>query len=430
MRVCLLFALLLFTLSSWANPQGRRGSTLTDLRHRQAFILELLARVQMQAILNHQMALSIRHCHVNSRDTSEECALVRKTILTPFVQVVADARRALLLGFRDGLAEGNVFKIYDGVGGMWNLGTYKDVDWVNATPVETKAAQETISRWRSQARSEASRNANIGSNGPRHERFVKLKVREKRVDSLEEYKAILSQIVLLQPFSAATVTRSNVRAALDVIVQRGSEELQTLKRAARIAEVWMRDPESCAETVDGQSAHRSVSGGGGMAMPSALADCIQTPTQLSALLDYRSIVQGIVTDVPSFARVAQSMERVRTARSLLTGAMIAFPTLAVCFFAAPIVAVPVGGASGMVSFLQSQSDYNRVRRRELSRIVNEAGDVDWDALKSARLMRNVNVVLLPFFGAGRYIGPFARASAARTYLQGTLRLQNLILRRI
>ena len=110
--------------------------------------------------------------------------------------------------------------------------------------------------------------------------------------------------------------------------------------------------------------------------------------------------------------------------------MIAVPTLAVCIFAPPMVAVPAGALAGGLSLLQAQNDYNQVRRREISRVINENGDVDWDALKNARLMRNVSVVLLPFFGAGRFIGPFARATAARTYLSGTVRLKRLILRRL
>lgn len=422
----LLLSALVLLISFAALAQRGRQSTLAELRQRQHFMVELLARVQMQAILNHQMALSIRNCHINPRNNSEECRIVRETMLTPFRQVVADARMFLLLGYRDSVFGERYYNLNTG---MSDLGTYKDRSWSDATSVETNAASGLLDRWVTQFSGEASRNRRLATRDQRV-RYTYLKVRQMRVQMLEEYKAILSQIVLLQPFTASSVNPTNLRAALDTIVQRGAAELDTLKRAARIAENWMRDPVSCAQTIDYQTRNPSVSGDAGMALPTPLSYCIQTPPQLSALLDYRSIVEGLVTDFPEYQRVARSVESERTARSLGMAAMIAIPTLAVCIFAPPLVAIPAGAVAGGVALLQSQGDYNRVRNREISRVVNEAGDVDWEALKSARLMRNISVVLLPFFGAGRYIGPFARATASRNYLQGSIRLKRLILRRL
>jgi len=50
-------------------------------------------------------------------------------------------------------------------------------------------------------------------------------------------------------------------------------------------------------------------------------------------------------------------------------------------------------------------------------------------LKSARLSRNISVVLLPFFGGGRYVGPFLKNSSAGKYLLGTAKLKRMILKR-
>ena len=426
--VCqLILASLLFACATASAQPRRRMNTLQELQMRQAFMVELLARVQMQAILNHQMAISIRNCLVNTRNNSQECQVARESIITPFQQVVADARMFLLMSYRDSVFGENYFRLNTNLA---NLSTYKDNRWQAASPGEIQVAQRLINEWRKEASGEASRNRNIGSTGPRHNRFVQLKVREKRVHLLEEYKAILSQIVLLQPFTNTAVNPTNLRAALDTIIQNGAAEIETLKRAARYAENWLRDPASCAETVDYQSTHPSVSGDGGMAMPAPLAYCINTPPALTSLMDYRAIVDGLVTDFPEYQQISRSVTSERTARTLGIAAMIAIPTLAVCIFAPPMVAVPAGALAGGLSLLQAQNDYNQVRRREISRVINENGDVDWDALKNARLMRNVSVVLLPFFGAGRFIGPFARATAARTYLSGTVRLKRLILRRL
>lgn len=376
----------------------------------------------MEAILNHQMSLTIKKC-LSPANRTAECIHTRAEIIEPFKKVVRDARMFLLASYRDKIFGEQFFRLNSSLG---NLSTYKETAWKKATPQEVQAATNLINKWKREASEEAARMKNVGSRGAKHDRFVGLKVREKRVTLLNSYKEILSQIIILQPFSDATATNQNITSALNLIISRSDKELETLKKAARSAENWMENPESCAETIDYQMSNPSLSGGMGIPVYAA---CINTPTSLASLMDYKGIVEGMEQENPAFKRVFKSVRSERTARSLGIGAMILIPTLAVCILAPPLVAVPAGAAVGGLSLLQSQADYNRVKRREISRVINERGNADWDALKSARLSRNISIVLLPFFGGGRYVGPFLRNSSAGKYLLGTAKLKRMILKR-
>lgn len=411
-----------FKVSHRAPAATKRLSTLQELKLRQEALLELLGRVQMEAILNHQMSLTIKKC-INTANRSAECLHTRAEIIEPFKKVVRDSRMFLLGGYRDKVFGEQFYKLNTS---MNNLSTYKETSWAKATPTEITAATNVINKWKREASEEAASKKNVGARGAKHDRFVALKVRQKRVRLLDAYKEILSQIVILQPFSGTTVTNQNLTAALNLIISRSTKELESLKKAARAAENWMENPESCAETVDYQLSNPMAAGG--MGMP-AIAACVYTPTSLASLMDYKGIVEGLEQENPAYQKVFKSVRSERTARSLGIGAMILIPTLAVCIFAPPLVAVPAGAAAGGLSLLQSQAEYNRVKRREISRVINERGTVDWEALKSARLSRNISIVLLPFFGGGRYVGPFLKNSAAGKYLLGTSKLKRMILKR-
>lgn len=400
----------------------KRLSTLQELKLRQEALLELLARVQMEAILNHQMSLTIKKC-INAANRSAECVHTRAEIIEPFKKVVRDARIFLLGAYRDRVFGEQYFKLNSS---MNNLSTYKEKSWTKATTTEITAATNVINKWKREASEEAATKKNVGARGAKHDRFVALKVREKRVKLLDAYKEILSQIVILQPFTATAVTNQNLSAALDLIISRSTKELESLKKAARAAENWMENPESCAETIDYQMSNPMLAGG--MGIPTYAA-CINTPTSLAALMDYKGIVDGMEQEHPDFQRVFKSVRSERNARALGIGAMLLIPTLAVCVLAPPLVAVPAGAAAGGLALVQSQVEYNRVKRREISRVINERGTVDWDALKTARLSRNISIVLLPFFGGGRYVGPFLKNSSAGKYLLGTSKLKRMILKR-
>ncbi len=411
-----------FNVSHRAPAATKRLSTLQELKLRQEALLELLGRVQMEAILNHQMSLTIKKC-INTANRSAECLHTRAEIIEPFKKVVRDSRMFLLGAYRDRVFGEQYFKLNTS---MSNLSTYKETSWSKATAAEITAASGVINKWKREASEEAARMKNVGSKGAKHDRFVALKVRQKRVNLLDAYKEILSQIVILQPFSGTSVTTQNLTSALNTIISRSTKELESLKKAARIAENWMENPESCAETVDYQLSNPMAAGG--MGIPT-FAACINTPSSLASLMDYKGIVDGMEQENPAYKRVFKSVRSERNARSLGIGAMLLIPTLAVCVLAPPLVAVPVGAAAGGLSLLQSQVEYNRVKRREISRVINEKGTVDWEALKSARLSRNISVVLLPFFGGGRYVGPFLKNSSAGKYLLGTAKLKRMILKR-
>lgn len=404
-----------------AATRPARLSTLQELKLRQSAMLELLGRVQMEAILNNQMAIKIRRC-LDRNNKSQECVYARAQIIEPFKQVVADARMHLLVGYRDQVRGERFYTLNSS---MNNLHTYKETAWKRATTLEIQVATRVLNGWKNKASDEASRNRKISGDRAKQDRYVQLKVRANRVANLNAYKEMLSQIILLQPFNDVTATDQNIRAALDVIVQRSQRELQSLARAARYAETWMKDPESCAETVDYQINNPSFTGS---PMPAPLAYCINTPSSLASLLDYRGIVAGMSMENALYKKVFESVQSERTARTIGIAALIAIPTLAVCIFAPPLVAIPAGAGAGGLALLQSQHEYNQVKQREISRVINETGDVDWEALKSARLSRNISIVLLPFFGAGRFAGPFLRNSAAGKYLIGISQLKRNILR--
>ena len=130
-------------------------------------------------------------------------------------------------------------------------------------------------------------------------------------------------------------------------------------------------------------------------------------------------------DYPQFSPVLKSLRSEKTARAIMTGAIIALPTLTICILAPPMIAITAGAAAGGLSFLMEQNNYNQVRRRELSKVVNPDANVDWEALKMGRLSRNISAVLVPFFGAGKYVSPLFKSGApAAKYMIGLTKFKN------
>lgn len=413
-RACIVS--IVFTLTLAAHATGL--ATLHELRLRQSFIVELLARAQFETILNHRILLSNRRCLANPRNTSEECALVRQQ-MSYFPRVVAEARMSLLLGYQDQVIGRDNFSVLNW--GLDDLGTYKDRRWSPATLPEIHSAEAIKSRWEREAEAESSRYHRLTQ--AQRRRMAGLILRSRRVQRLADYKSLTSTILLLQPFASPTVTTANIRSAVDDLVRRSTRELARLREAAVLAERWVAQARSCAETVDYQLAHPTEAMTYGL-MPS----CIHTPGALADLIDYRAAVDGIIVEFPGFRRALTTISNERTARQISSAFLLAAPTMALCFLAPPIVSVPVGAIAGGLSLLASQQDYNRVRDRELGRMVDLNQEVDWEELKSAQLGRNLDVLLLPMFGGVHSAGAITRSAPVRSYLSSLARLKQLVLR--
>jgi hypothetical protein len=410
MKLLVAFTTFLSLSSVWCN------STLQELTERQNFLTELLVRIQTETILNHESNSRITACQ-NKNNRSADCEIARNQVFAPFPEVVNQARLHLALGYRDGFFGGSFTKLNSGLG---PLGTYKDVSWEKLTANEEKIAQAVMDKYIAEGRTEARKNPKVGSVGSKHERFVQLYVRTKRMAHLQLYKDLLSQIVLLQYMSDERVNSQTLGNAFAKLMERSRKEVNQLSRTARIAENWIKTRNSCAETIDYQLRNPSVHGG-----ILSMSYCIQTPSALLSLLDYKGAVDGLVMDYPQFAKVAKSLRSEKTARAIVTGAFIVLPTLAVCILAPPMIAVTAGAAAGGLSLLLEHNNYNQIRRRELSKVVNPEANVDWEALKMGRLSRNISAVLLPFFGAGKYISPMFKSGApAARYMIGLTKFKN------
>lgn len=405
-----MFSVFILTLSMTAVAAE---STLQELTKRQNFLTEVLIRVQTEAILNHEAVKRIVGC-MNRTKKTPDCEIARAQVLAPFPQIVSEARLHLAMGYRDGLFAGGFSRINSKLS---PLGTYKDIKWEPLTAKEEAVATTLMNRYVAAARAEASKNPKIGQSGAKHERFVNLAVREKRLNHLNVYKNLISHIVLLQYMRDERVNDSTLREAFARLLDRSTKEINTLSKAAVSAENWVKSRVSCAETIDYQLNNPSPYGG--------MSYCINTPSSLLSLLDYKAAIDGVILENPSYSKTLKNLQSERTGRSILTAAMIGLPTLAICVLAPPLVAIPVGAASGGLALLDAQNEYNKIRRRELSTVINASGAVDWNALKGGRMARNISVALVPFFGAGKYVSPIMKSATkpAGKYISGMMKLK-------
>lgn len=411
----LLFITACLGLSALAHAE----TILAELTRRQNFMVELLTRIETETILNHEATRSLLNCVSNANNRSERCQAARDTVLAPFPQVVREARVNLALGYRDSVLHPYMGDVYTLNSSLNDLHTYKDVSWSPLTDRERQVIQGVLDGYIRDARAEADRNPKVArQTQAQKERFIRLYVRSKRVAHLEVYKANCSQIVLLQYISGNVVNDQVLRPALTKMLERSAKELETLKAAARAAEFWVKGRRSCAEMMQYKEDHpmmAALMSGGQPEM--GIDPCFQAPTALLRLVDYKAAIDGMLVDNPRWQQTLSDFQLERTVRTIETVVLTGVPFLAVCILAPPLVAIPAGAAAGGLALLQSQNEYNQVRRRELSVVVNVAGNVDWQALKDARLNRNISIALLPFFGAGRYVGAGARTVLSATSLR-------------
>ncbi len=390
-------------------------STLQELTERQNFLAELLVRIQTETVLNHEANKRMTSCLSGVRK-SPDCQIARTQVFEQFPEVVREARLHLAMGYRDGVFSGGFFKVNSR---LHALGTYKDIKWFRLTPQEDKVAHSLMDRYIREARAEAAKNPKIGSSGPKYERFLGLAVRKRRVAHLQLYKDLISQIILLQYVQEDQVNKQILGDAFGSLMDRSTKELNTISKAARIAEGWIQERRDCAETVDYQMRNPS---GSPIFM---IAACIQTPPELLSLLDYRAAVEGLLIDYPQFEKVVESFHTERKARAILTVSLVALPTLVISTMAPPLIAISANVAAGGLALLTEQNNYNKIRRRELSKVVNPTGNVDWEALKNGRLSRNISAALIPFVGAGKYVSPLLKnaTSPAARYITGMVKFK-------
>ena len=395
-------------------------STAQDLADRQALLVNVLMRVQTEAALNQEATRLILSCLENSKNS--QCPLIRSSILEPFPQVVRDARLHLSLGFRDGLLQGGMTTLNSR---LWALGTYKDVWWEALSNEEEKIAQIVLDRSIQRANEKADKK--FSANDPRHDRLVKLSIRHDRQNHLKVYKGLLSQIIFLQYVKGPKITSADMKAALLKMLDRSKKELAMLAKAASAAELWIKRSKACVLEVQYSESFA------GMMMADAsnpIPECLKTPASLLRLLDYQGFVQGFVFENSQYESVLNQLSSERQARTISNLLTFGLPVVAISFLAPPLVAIPVGGLAGGVGFLIAQNDYNQVRRRELSMVINPAGNVDWAALKEARLMKNVSLFMVPFFGAGSSVTKATKLSApVARMMSGMSKIKASVLRK-
>jgi hypothetical protein len=412
----------LLTLCGLLTLQVSAGvkSTAQDLTDRQDLLVNVLVRVQTEAALNQAATTLILSCLQGSKNP--ECPMIKATILDPFPQVVRDARLHLALGYRDSLLPQRMTTPNSR---LWSLGTYKDVWWDALSNEEEKIAQIVLDRSHERAQNKAIKK--FSPNDPRYDRLIKLAVRHDRQNHLNVYKGLLSQIVFLQYVKGSKITAADMKVALEKMLDRSQKELSMLSKAARAAELWTKSSRACVLEVKQSETMVGMM----MADPSnPIPRCIQTPSALLRLLDYQGFVQGFVFENPQYQAVLKQLSEERQIRTISNLLTFGLPVIAVSFFAPPLVAIPAGGLAGGIGFLMAQNDYNQVRRRELSMVINAAGNVDWSALKEARLMKNVSLFMVPFFGAGSSINKAVKLSApVSKMMSGMARLKSSVLRK-
>ncbi len=381
-----ILALFLTCFSYLSLASGTDTASLkSELSKKMNVMVSLLERAEAGAIINYESSQKIANCY--GIRTNAECKQINEMIFDPFPQVIAEARMHLAFSHRDGFFEKNMLKLNSGLD---SLHTFKDKKWKPLDQQEIAAAQKILDAMIKEAKDKIS--AKFGPQHPKFNYYVELEVRQKRNRHFEIYKILLSQIVILQFVEGRVMTPEMIRTTLKTIVTRGKKEVDELKKAAHQTEKWVKSLDSCVETLNYQLTHTRVDG---------FSVCDSTPSALEKLLDYTAIVDGLLLEAPEYESVVKRIRAERTTKQIGLAVITILPLLAASAISPPLVAIPLALMSGGATFVSSQMELNRVKDREFSQVTNAAGNVDWDALKSARLNRTMSFALMPFVGGSK-----------------------------
>jgi hypothetical protein len=248
-------------------------------------------------------------------------------------------------------------------------------------------------------------------------------VRMQRKAHFAAYRFWMSRMPVVQWIDRANPSRVEIVRALVKVRDNSIREIAELKKRSDVLRRWIGDSANCAGFTDTYMQNPAIMGADG-----SLPPCLLTPSSLFALLDYSSLVKNVVSysaqgKIFENALMASTYKNLNSERSLHEASVLlgwGLPTLAICFLAPPLVAVPAALGGGVaisvpgalitggvglltsgVEYLSTERDLNLARARELSTISRDTG-IDLASLRSAENDRNFSVLFAPALLVGRY----------------------------
>jgi hypothetical protein len=317
------------------------------------FLDKLLARLDDVAQENVNLSKNIGFC-MGAKGDTPGCAKMRKEWIEPdgglkFKIEEARYHLALAQGPQDprtvfGAANEGINKR------MTTTGVHKDVPWKPLTPAEEKAATEILRREEKKVRDKVlARGYNGHSYASR--RLFQDEMMVIRKGHWNEYRKVLSSVPFVQFISSLNPSDKEIAEAA-----RKQGEL-ALKEQKKLREFRWKLKSKRTKEIN---------------------------TDLLDMLEYRSIVEDLLTVHPEYCGVAAGLAEVRDQRALGTAAATMTGLIVLSVLVPPAAGIALGvGASGVAAY-EAYDDFHKARQMALSEVIAEKGAPDATELNERR----------------------------------------------